>query len=168
MAYSEAADMLLGEIPPPTSAVADKYVNDAADEIDSKLGLRYVTPISIDAEPKNRASKLLLKRLNNWLASGRYVMAQSVTSELQQVHAYGAQLVRDATKALDAIVSGEYSLQGAQFLDTDDIGKSGPVIFNLDAESGVESFYGLTQRDPMTWPVDRVFPSGQIRNPYNW
>lgn len=162
MPYSEVGDMLLGDIPKSSDADAQKYVNDAADEIDSKLGLRYQTPIVVDDSPAHRATELLLKRINNWLASGRYIMAKSASSSMTDINTYGLQLIKDATMALDAIVSGDVTLPGVTFLNEDDLGRSGPMISNLDAESNVESFYAWTQQDPLSypWSSSRVFPAG--------
>ena len=138
--YSEAADLLLGDVPPPPDA--GKWVQDATDEIDSKLGLRYVTPIVVDETvPGNRVTTLLLKRIANWLASGRLVCSKAASTSQQEINAYGASLIAQAEAALDQLVSGDVVLPGAAFLDVDDVGKSGPVINNLDDASLVESFY---------------------------
>jgi phage gp36-like protein len=168
MPYSEIGDLLLGDVPKSSDTEAQKYVNDAADEIDSKIGMRYQTPVSVDDSPANRATTLLLKRINNWLASGRYIVAKAASSELQEVHAYGLSLIKEATLALQAIQNGDITLSGATFLNTDDEGRSGPMIYNQDAESNVESFYAWTQRDPCLypWPDARIYPAGTSYFPY--
>lgn len=159
--YSLVGDMLLGDIPSPRDA--DKWVQDAADEIDTKLGFRYVTPIVVDETvAANRITTLLLKRINNHLASGRLVCAKAASGSQQEVHQYGMSLIREALLALDALASGEMTLPGATFLAADDVGQSGPIINNLDAESNVESFYSMVStRSPymgQSWPV--VYPAG--------
>jgi hypothetical protein len=170
--YSEVSDMLLGEIPAPSDEEGQKYVQDAADEIDSKLGLRYLTPIVVANTSENRVTTLLLKRISNWLASGRFVCARAVAAELQQVHAYGASLIKDATDALLQLEIGDIPLPGATFLNTDDVGRSGPIISNLDVESNVESLYAFTQRDPTTYPFPAplpIYPAGAgYPIPYTW
>lgn len=159
--YSEVGDLLLGDIPVPSDA--GKWVQDATDEIDSKLGLRYVTPIIVDETvPGNRTTTLLLKRINNWLASGRLVCSKAASTSQQEVHAYGTSLIVQAIAALDQLVSGDIVLPGAAFVDTDDVGKSGPIISNVDSASLVESFYTFVTTpeilpDPFTergavWP----------------
>jgi phage gp36-like protein len=148
--YSEVSDLLLGEIPTPSDA--GKWVQDATDEIDSKLGFRYVTPIVVDETvAANRVTILLLKRIANWLASGRLVCAKAAASSQQEVNAYGLSLLAQATEALNQLMSGDLILPGAQFVDTGDVGQSGPVINNLDATSLVESFYGFVT--PSVFPV---------------
>lgn len=169
MAYSTVGDLLLGDMPAPPNA--EQYVQDAADEIDSKLGLRYTTPIVVDDSPANRVTNLLLKRISTHLASGRLILAQAVSGENQYVHAYGQKLIKEATDALDQLSSGDLVLPGAEYLNTDDVVVSGPVINNLDAESNVESFYGFVQQDPLTYvpPGTVLWPAGTTRNsPYTW
>jgi hypothetical protein len=169
MAYSIADDLMLGDIPKPVDAV--KYVEDASDEIDSKLALRYQTPVVVADIPENRMTTLLLKRINNWLASGRLICAKAASAELPSVHAYGMNLIKDATAALDAIASGQMPLPGATLLDSTDIGRSGPIVSNLDPESNVEAFYAMTQNPPVIpgFPGDVIFPAGTPRRlPYTW
>lgn len=167
--YSAAADLLLGDVDVPP-AMSGKYVQDAADEIDSKLAFRYVTPIIVTDTPATRSTLLLLKRINNWLASGRLILARGTTGQVQDLHAYGAKLIADAEAALAEIASGDFVLPGATLLNPDDAGTSGPIINNLDAESNVESFYGFVQKDPATWlpGTTVVYPAGSRRFPYTW
>lgn len=166
MTYSTVGDLLLGDMPAPSNA--SSYVQDASDEIDSKLGMRYQTPIVVDDSPANRMTNLLLKRINNWLASGRLILAQAITGEMQYMHSYGRQLVKDAEAALDQVVSGDIVLPGAEFLNVGDVGVSGPIISNLDAQSNVESFYSFVQQNPLTYvpPGQVIWPAGATRWPY--
>lgn len=170
--YSMVADLLLGTIPPPTTPIAAKYVQDATDEVDSKLGLRYVTPIVVDgSDPANRVTPLILKRIANFLASGRFILAQTSPQEQTTLNAYGADLVKTATKALDELENGTIVLPGGTFLNSSDMGISGPVISNLDVESNVESFYTMTQLPPWWPPLPQqpIFPAGAVsRIPYTW
>lgn len=169
MGYSTIEDLLLGDIPLPPNAA--KYVNDASDEIDSKLGLRYVTPIVVSDDVANRSTKLLLKRIANFLASGRLILALASPQEVQFQNAYARDLVNSATAALDAISSGDVPLPGATYLDTTDLGTSGPIINNLDAASNVESFYDFVTQDPLTYvpPGAVLWPAGTTRRtPYTW
>lgn len=167
--YSQVGDMLLGDIPSPKDA--EKWVQDATDEIDSKLGLRYVTPIVVDETvAANRITTLLLKRISNYLASGRLVCAKAASGSQQEVHQYGMSLLREALLALDALASGEMTLPGATFLDSDDVGQSGPIINNLDAESNVESFYNMVQTPSpymgQSWPV--IYSAGSGYTSGGW
>lgn len=137
--YSQSGDMLLGEIPPSSTTSTDKYVQDAADEIDSKLGFRYVTPLVLTNAP--RPVQLLVKRISNLLASGRYVLAVASPQEQPQLHAYGLSLVREATDALDKIATGEIELPGVELMPTTDQPTTAPMIANKDDESSVDAFY---------------------------
>jgi phage gp36-like protein len=159
--YSTAADMLTGNIKVIDPTILDRYVQDATDEIDSKLGYRYVTPIVIPDTPQTRAGNLLLKRINNFLASGWFVLAQSISDEENQNNAYGLKLVQDATRLLDAIVAGTVPLVGAPLLIADDQGITGPLISNLDVASNVESFYNYVENPPFSNRLTPpIFPAG--------
>lgn len=159
--YSEVGDLLLGDMPNPRDA--EKWVQDATDEINSKLGIRYVVPIVVDQTvPANLVTVLLLKRINNHLASGRLVCAKAASGSQQEVHQYGMSLLREAISALNSLVAGDMTLPGAPFVNSDDVGASGPIISNLDVQSNVESFYNMVTtpaRYPgQGWPV--IYPAG--------
>jgi hypothetical protein len=142
MAYSQTTDLLLGEIPVPSYINTQKVVDDAADEIDSKLGHIYTTPFNVtDPGPMSRPARLLLKRINNFLATGRLILAVASPEENQTLHAYGWSLIREATTALDAIINGDIPLEGAQVVTGTSLPVSTPLINNLDSESNVEAFY---------------------------
>lgn len=145
MAYCTVEDLLIGDIPTGGALDPAKYVADAADEMDSKIGFRYVTPVTSTVRPVI----LLLKRINAHLASGRMILAATISAEGEQLNAYGQSLVADAMLAIEAIASGEMPLPNVQ-INTDviepvdpDAEVIGPVLIsNLDHESHVEAFYG--------------------------
>lgn len=165
--YSEVQDLLLGELAQPENEKCLKYVQDAADEIDSKLGFIYVTPIVIDPNGEFRASALLLKRISNWLASGRLILANAASREEQYLNAYGKSLIVDATAALNELTAGTTPLPGATPLNPADTQVTGPIINNLDAQSNVESFYAFatdpypSQYYPEAYPPGTIFPGSQ-------
>ena len=146
VAYSASSDLLTGSIPTPAYLDLDKVVQDAADEIDSKLGHIYTTPFDVsNTGPLSRPARLLLKRINNFLATGRLILQVASPEEDSRLHAYGWSLIQEANAALAAIAAGEISLTGAQVLPPVD-GEVGPpvsvpLISNLDPESNVEAFY---------------------------
>lgn len=144
MAYSETTDLLTGNVPTPAYLSPQKYVDDAADEIDSKIGFTYETPIDVtdsSSNPVSRPVRLLLKRINNFLASGRLLLAVDAGAETDRVHAYGLYLVKEAEESLYAICEGKVNLEGAELLPTDQARVTAPLIKNVDEESNVESFY---------------------------
>lgn len=143
MAYSTPADLLTGNIPVPQYIDKDKFVADAADEIDSKIGFRYLTPIDVSSGSAVEVPvRLLLKRISNFLATGRLLMAADAGGENDRLHAYGWSLVKEATAALDAIANGDILLGGATPVDTDDEKiVSSVIVLNEDPESNVSAFY---------------------------
>ena len=141
-AYCTVADLLIGDIP--TSGALDpaKYVQDAADEIDSKIGFVYTTPIPVDtASGTPRPVVLLLKRINAHLASGRLILAATIPAENERLNAYGRSLVREAEEAIQAIADGLIILDGIAPGGFALPAKPMPKILNGDAESAVDAFY---------------------------
>ena len=144
MAYSEITDLLTGNVPTPAYLSPQKYVDDAADEIDSKIGFVYETPIDVtdsSSNPVSRPVRLLLKRINNFLASGRLLLAVDAGAETDRVHSYGLYLIQEAQMSLDLISSGKIDLEGAEVLPAEQATVTAPLIHNVDEESNVESFY---------------------------
>lgn len=146
MPYSEVEDMLLGQTALPKGLDPQKYVDDAADEIDSAIGFTYVTPVDMsDTSPVIRPVRLLLKRLNNHLATGRFITAISSNSQRTDLQPYGASLIREVLLVLQQIQNGDLTLTGAPLLPPPagqtDLPQTGPLIANVDSESQVEAFY---------------------------
>lgn len=164
VAYCEQADLQIANIPLPSDA--QKYVMSTAEEIDSKLGMRYVTPIVVTETPANRPTRLLLKNINSWLGAGRLLLASGAPGEDDQLHQYAIYLVREAQAALASIMDGTVPLPGATPINTDSPPVTGPVISNLDDASGVESF-GAVFGNPASTVITRqrsVLPGW----PYTW
>ena len=142
MAYCSSGDLMLGSIPLPAYLDTDKAVEDAADEIDSKIGLIYETPVEVlDTNKVSRPVKLFFKRTNAMLASGRLLLAIASPEEQRSLHAYAYSLVKEATDALTAIASGEVQLDIPLLNPDSTVAVTAPQIDNLDSESNVEAFY---------------------------
>jgi hypothetical protein len=140
--YSATTDLLTGDLPLPSYVSPQKFVDDAADEINSKIGFLYQVPVDLNAEAVKTPVKLLLKRINNFLASGRLIMMLTQSQEDTRLHAYGYSLVADATAALAQIASGELVLELPKPAGSEtEIAVTAPLIYNQDAESAVEAFY---------------------------
>jgi hypothetical protein len=145
---------MLGDIQASAALSPQKYVNDAADEIDSKIGFTYETPIpAYQADgitPTPRPVTLLLKRLTSHLATGRLIMAAYSAQEDARLNAYGQSLVDEVDATIAAIISGELPLPGVPASSTPLPGAGdgeyvtpiGAGINNIDAYSQVEAFYG--------------------------
>lgn len=157
-AYCTTADLLIGDIRPSEALDPQKYVNDAADEIDSKIGFVYETPIPVDAASATpRPVILLLKRINAHLASGRMILAATIATEDRQLNAYGASLVADSELAIQQIASGDIILDGVTPGAGSIPSSAKPLISNGDTESAVDAFY------------DRVVnPNYTFVAPYYW
>jgi len=156
VAYCSPTDLLIGDIPVSGELNPAKYVQDAADEIDSKIGFLYTTPIPVDASSGTaRPVVLLLKRINVHLASGRLILAATIPAENERLNAYGRSLVREAEDAIEAIASGQIILDGVLAGGFALPRKAVPLISNGDLESSVDAFY------------DRVVnPNYQFQSPY--
>lgn len=159
MAYCAVTDLLTGDVPLSSRPNLDpaKFVSDAADEIDSKIGFRYQTPIDDEAAP--RPVVLLLKRINAHLASGRLIMASTINSQSTETHAYGVYLVREASRTINQIAEGELDLPGLELAPGVSVKNPAKVLIsNLDEFSQVEAFYGAAT-DVSFYPVG-------FRSPY--
>lgn len=149
--YSTIADLMIGDLPIAPVIDRQKYVDDAADEIDSTIGHIYATPIDMTpAGPVKRPSRLLIQRIARFLSTGRVILAVATPTENQTLHAYGKQMVDEALAALNAIAQGEPPLEGAEPADPEDEihSSSGPLISNIDSFSQVEEFYQLMSETP--------------------
>lgn len=159
MPYCVESDLLIGDISVSAALSPTKYVADAADEIDSKIGFRYDTPIPATAP---RPVLLLLKRLNSHLASGRLILAATISANQEELNSYGASLVNDAQLTLEALASGEMVLPGVAASPDlppppaeDDPLAQKILLSNLDPVSQVEAFYGaVTSPDVLGYMPD--------------
>ena len=174
MAYCSPTDLLTGDIP-----LAGKYgdgtafVNFAADEIDGQIGHIYITPVVLDESTPEKAArvrpvKLLLKKINILLASGRIILDQAAGTEDQNLHAYGASMVAEAIALLSGISSGKVVLVDTPVLAEDASNpNTGPSIVQEDPYSLVEGFYTLYQ-EPLTLagraPVMRPYDAETMEN----
>lgn len=159
--YSSPSDMIIGNIPA-TDPMKTQYLNLAADEMDSVLGMTYETPINVsDDSPVKRHSRLLIKNISVWLSSGRLMLATSANGEDDQLHAYAKYLVEQATSMLMKIASGEIELDGAvRNADEDPNAENKALIYNVDPESNVEAFYDRIYMAPPAYPVVNRWPGG--------
>lgn len=153
MPYCVPADLVLGDAQLPTGMDLNKVIQDAMDEIDSKIGFRYHTPVATTATDFPRPVLLLLKRLNAHLASGRIILAANISGEKSELHAYGAYLVREVERSLKAIADGSVDLP-IPLVEGTVVHQRAPLVANVDAASQVEAFYGA-----LTNPLAVAFPT---------
>lgn len=158
--YSKTTDLLLGDIPTPGYLDKDKIVQDAADEIDSQIGFTYTIPVDVSqSSPVIVPVRLLLKRINNFLATGRLIMQVASNGEDKQLHAYGISLVEQANAAISMIVSGEIDLIGAVKRPGTETQTRGPKIVNGDPESYVDAFYDRIANPGYIYPPHWTIPT---------
>lgn len=165
MPYSEETDLLLGDLLVSPRLDKNKFIQDAADEIDSKLGFIYTIPLApVAPETEIPAHEvLLLKQINNKLASGRLIMTLDIAGEGTTLHAYGLRLVTEAQQELMLIANGFVELSAVRKTIAVALGESKvPRIVNADTESGVDIFYEHAMRGhPSYWrPGDPLTSNG--------
>lgn len=149
-AYSGTADLLIGDIGlQPQHGDGTKMIKAQADDIDAQLGHIYVTPIVVPSEPEFRPTMLLLKKINNLLASGRLMLDMSAAGEEDRVNAYGMSMLREGLGLLGQIQAGSIVLAGAPRIDQG-VAAPGPTIHNEDSVSLVEQFYNPTLRQSLS------------------
>ena len=159
-AYSAVADLYKGDIPLQAQhGDGTQAIKAAADDIDAQIGHIYVTPIVLPEDAQYRPTRLLLKKINNLLASGRLMLDMTAAGEDDNLNAYGLSMLREGLKLLGQVQSGSIVLAGAPRLD-EGIGAPGILIHNEDAVSLVEQFYNPQLRQQLS-----LF--GTDRGPYS-
>lgn len=146
--YCRVEDLLIRtDLSLPSGIDAQKYINDAADEIDSKIGTLYATPVVIptDKQIAFRTTILTLKHVNAQLATGRIIMSISSPTENSELDAYGNYLVREANAVINKIANRAIILEGAppNTNAPTEYAVSKTHIYNLDDTSSVEAFYDI-------------------------
>ena len=155
---------MLGDIVVGQGVDRTRFIQQAADDMDAKLGWIYELPLrrqgqTIDPQApvidptddwKNLPTHqvLLLKGINNKLASGRLILTLDIAGEGSTLHAYGWQLVREANAELAVLSNGEVFLAAARI--TDDQAEHDdsriPGISQPDSESLVLGFENTVMR----------------------
>lgn len=142
--YCDESDLLIGDITLGVAYSRAEFIAAAADEMDSRIGVRYVLPLPA-VEQLNTVTGLILKRINAQLASGRLIMSVASAGEDDSLHAYGKYLVDQAMDDLLRIERGDIILRMSDDSIVDEVGAAsapdGPIITNRDEQSGVDTFY---------------------------
>lgn len=147
--YSEESDLLVGDMMFGPSTSKQKYIDGAADDMNAKIGYIYSLPLApvspLTALPEYE--QLLLKSINNKLASGRLIMDMAIGGEQQTLHAYAKRLVDEANQELMCIANGDVELSAERrATDAVVIAKNTPGIRNVDEESLVLGFENTVMR----------------------
>lgn len=155
MPYSNADDLLTGDLLISQKVDKGKFVSDAAEEIDSKLGFIYVLPLT----GLELHETLLLKQINNKLASGRLILTLDIAGEGTVLHAYGLRLITEAMNDLMLLANGAVQLGAPRTpLETGSRPNKTPKVFNHDEESAVDIFESAVMRrgETGTWQPGEV------------
>lgn len=161
MAYSGVDDLLLGDLVFGPGVDRQKFIDQAAEDMDAKLGFVYRLPLTprvvANANYGSGAGdwkllplheQLLLKGINNKMASGRLILTLDISGEGTALHGYGWQLVRDSTNELLMLSNGDVFLS-AQPVHADVLGVADvrtPGVTNEDDESLLLGFENTVMR----------------------
>jgi hypothetical protein len=120
-----------------------QYIQNAADEIDICMSKKFETPIVLDvnANPAQRPLQLLLKQINAQIATGRMLLAATLSKEDTVLNAYGYSLLQGGLKNLENLESGETLYPGMIPLPGQDDTSARVLVGNQDSRSGVDAFY---------------------------
>lgn len=156
MAYidPDAVQAQLGDMAISTNISLDAVAEDAAGEMNVRLGERYVTPLNLSAAALLPHHKRMIELINARLAAGRLIMSIASPTEDRDLHRYGEYLIGLAMGDLELVTSGRVLLGGqtdaVTVIDQDKY--AGPSIFNQDGESGVEMYVDAFYRGgTFTW-----------------
>lgn len=149
--YCKPEDLLLGDLGG-VEDMSQRYIDLAANEMDSMIGYVYILPLPFTGLPVHQ--QLILTNIALKLASGRLILAQAVGSEDSAVHAYGKSLIDEAMRDLWAIRNQTIDLTAPKVEGGASVGGDAPVILEGDLYSGVDSFY-----DWMSNPARQYFNS---------
>lgn len=146
MPYSTVGDMLVGDMMFPAGFDKQKYVTIAAEEMDAKLGVLYALPLApLEGAELPLHERLLLKTINNKLASGRLIMDIAIGSEQAAVHAYASRMVNEATRELVLLANGEVDLSAVR-REVAEAALRVPSVTNVDEESLLLGFENTVLR----------------------
>lgn len=168
--YGLITDMLIGDVTVDDS-VKQRHVDQAADEVDSKLGFLYPTPFTEVA--LSRPGWLLIRRLANFIASGRLIMEIDQGGEENIVHKYGMSLLQQAEDAMCIILDGSVNLlPGDDGSGAGDAPVNGMLIGNVDKFATVDAFYDYMAKPPIfpdpRYPYDPWIPDRFSNQPGVW
>lgn len=149
--YCTTDDLLIASnFPLPIGFSSAQYVQLGTDEINIAISRLYKVPVvfgTADEQTKYAATILLLKQLNQFLATGRILMAIAAPGEDSELHAYAKSLVDRSCYILEEISQSKIILEGADantnVPEDADFASPHGMVFQLDDYSGVEAFYDI-------------------------
>jgi len=141
--YMTSSEVSFGDMPLPSWVDLEGVVQQAANDMDAVIGLRYKLPLRLNPEdPNHRPILLMLNKINRYLVIGRVVIDAAIGHEDNSLQAYGNYHIRQAEAALKQIGDGKVEIPGAELLPSlIDDRRTGPMIFNKESRSLVDAFY---------------------------
>ncbi|AVP43202.1 head-to-tail adaptor [Gordonia phage Lidong] len=126
----------------PTGVTWDSLAETASNEVDSNLGVRYVTPIQVSAnDPTQKAAAYWLQNVTSMVAAGRLMLSIAAPGSQDTANSYGQYLLRNAQQLMNDVISGKVDLPGAEEVPANGSTIQGPTVLNQDAFSQVDLFY---------------------------
>lgn len=143
----------MGDIQAGSNVNLDAFVQNASDEMDSKLGFLYEVPfVQAHFAPWVWT---LIKQTANKIATGRLLLALNSGGEASAENAYGAGLLKEGLTALQEMVTGSMVLPGATpVASPSSTDGNGPTILVADQFSGVDTFYSNVMDPPLVPPYN--------------
>lgn len=167
MAYAGVSDLLLGDLAVSEQVDRQKFVDLAAEEMDSKLGWVYRLPLAppnvdpsatswMALQPHEAAT---LKSINSRLASGRLILSLAVAAEGTQLHALGWHYVSSALEDLMVIANGAIDLTAVRIGASDSAYRNdAPSVSQYDDESLLSAFENTVMRNRPWWTQPGAIP----------
>ena len=126
----------------PQGVTWDSLAEAAANEVDSHLGTRYVTPIAASAtDPETKATAYWLQNVSSMIAAARLMLSTSAPGSQDTANNYGKYLLQNAMTLINDVLSGKVDLQGVEEVGAGGDGIKGAIILNQDEYSQVDVFY---------------------------
>lgn len=128
----------------------DRYVREACEEIDAKIGWLYETPLDLDTLKDHE--RKMLKTIARKIATGRAISTLDVPNDGGVQGTYGLRLLQEGLDELHMIAGGDVPLSAKRAdLEGDpnepDVGGHGahgarvPEAWNADTESPLSAFH---------------------------
>lgn len=139
---SDAIKVHLQNIKLPSGVTWESVAETASNEVDSTLGVRYVTPIVVSPiDPATRAAAYWLQNVSALVAAARLMLSISAPGSQDTANNYGQYLLRNAQALMQDVITGKVDLPGAEEVSSNDSVIQGATILNQDRYSQVDLFY---------------------------
>ena len=126
----------------PGSVTWTSLAEAAANEVDSYLGTRYVTPFVVSAaDPSTSSTAYWLQNVSSMIAAARLMLSTAAPGSQDSANNYGQYLLRNAMQLINDVLSGKVDLEGLQEIAANGSGIQGATVLNQDRESQVDVFY---------------------------